>query len=123
MSPPAFHVPAAGANAVCAFSRRARGFGGFCARRVDARAVKHLTGGLFALFSKFGGFGLLGLGILGSSFLFAPPGNQPLDRRVTARGRQLSPEPVFPGKATGGSVIGCPLVDVVFRKAGEKGLE
>src|SRR4051812_21748555 len=59
-----FHVPAGSAAAVCAFSRSGEGSGGFGARRVAARAMKHLTGMLFALFSKFGGFGLLVLGIL-----------------------------------------------------------
>ena len=39
------------------------------------RIVKYLTQALFAFILKFGGLGLLALGILDSSFLFAPWGN------------------------------------------------
>ena len=41
--------------------------------------------GLFALVLKFGGLGLLVLGILDSSFLFAPWGNDLLVVAMTAR--------------------------------------
>jgi membrane protein YqaA with SNARE-associated domain len=118
-----YYVPAAAGETVCAFARRAKEFGGFGWRRVDARAMKHLTGILFGLFAKFGGFGLLVLGILDSSFLFAPLGNDVLVVALTARQRNLPLMLYYAGMSTVGSVFGCLLVDVVFRKAGEKGLE
>jgi membrane protein YqaA with SNARE-associated domain len=85
--------------------------------------MKHLTGVLFGLFAKSGGFGLLVLGILDSSFLFAPLGNDLLVVGLTARQRDLPRMLYYAGMSTVGSVLGCLLVDVVFRKAGEKGLE
>jgi membrane protein YqaA with SNARE-associated domain len=85
--------------------------------------MKHLTGVLLALFYKFGGFGLLVIGILDSSFLFAPLGNDLLVVALTARHRDLLQMFYYAAMSTIGSVIGCLLVDVVFRKAGEKGLE
>src|SRR6516225_5668510 len=60
----------------------------FGAQRVHPQAgpaMKHLTHVLLAIFWKFGGPGLLVLGILDSSFLFAPLGNDLLVVAVTAR--------------------------------------
>jgi membrane protein YqaA with SNARE-associated domain len=85
--------------------------------------MKHLTHILFAMFLKFGGLGLLVLGILDSSFLFAPLGNDLLVVSSTARHRDLGEMLYFAFMSTAGSVLGCILVDVIFRKAGEKGLE
>lgn len=66
-------------------------------------------------------FGLLALGILDSSFLFMPLGNDLLMIALTARhhGRVL----FYAVMAATGSVLGCLLVDVVCRRGGEKGLE
>ncbi len=68
---------------------------------------------------------MLLLGILDSSFLFAPLGNDLLVVAMTAH-----PSPAMPGllyyagMSTIGSVLGCLLVDVILRHAaGEKGLE
>src|SRR3954453_9044425 len=85
--------------------------------------MKHLTQVLLALFWKFGGPGLLVLGILDSSFLFAPLGNDLLVVALTARKHSIPLMLYYAGMSTIGSVLGCLLVDVVFRKAGEKGLE
>jgi membrane protein YqaA with SNARE-associated domain len=85
--------------------------------------MKHLTQVLLALFWKFGGLGLLVLGILDSSFLFAPLGNDLLVVALSARKHSIPLTLYYAGMSTIGSVLGCLLVDVVFRKAGEKGLE
>lgn len=85
--------------------------------------MKHLTQVLFVLFVKFGGLGLLVLGILDSSFLFAPLGNDLLIIALTARHHSIPGMLYYAGMSTIGSVLGCLLVDLVLRKAGEKGLE
>src|ERR1700680_4718216 len=77
---------------------------------------------LFAVFIRLGGFGLLILGILDSSFLlFLPLGNDLLMVALTARNHSMLP--LFAGMATAGSVLGCSLTDWIARKGGEKGLE
>jgi membrane protein YqaA with SNARE-associated domain len=85
--------------------------------------MKHLGQVLIAAVWKFGGFGLLVLGILDSSFLFAPLGNDLLVVAMTARHRSIPLMLYYAAMSTVGSVLGCLLVDLVFRKAGEKGLE
>src|SRR5438552_2704270 len=85
--------------------------------------MKHLAQVLFALFGKFGGMGLLVLGILDSSFIFAPLGNDLLVVALTARQRSLPGMLYYAAMSTIGSVLGCLLVDVVMRGPGEKGLE
>jgi membrane protein YqaA with SNARE-associated domain len=85
--------------------------------------MKHLTQVLLALFWKFGGPGLLVLGILDSSFLFAPLGNDLLVIAMTAHKRSIPHMLYYAAMSTIGSVIGCLLVDLVSRTAGEKGLE
>lgn len=85
--------------------------------------MKHLGGGLFALFWKFGGIGLLVLGILDSSFLFAPLGNDLLVVAMSAGYHSVARMLYYAFMSTVGSVLGCLLVDLVMRKAGEKGLE
>jgi membrane protein DedA with SNARE-associated domain len=67
-----------------------------------------------------GGFGLLTLGILDSSFLFMPLGNDLLIVAMTAR--RHSGMLYYAAMASAGSVLGCVLLDLVFRKGGEEGL-
>jgi membrane protein YqaA with SNARE-associated domain len=85
--------------------------------------MKHLTRLLFAFFWHLGGPGLLLLGILDSSFLFAPLGNDLLVVAMTAHYRSVPGMLYYAGMSTIGSVLGCLLVDVILRRAGEKGLE
>ncbi|PWU09989.1 MAG: hypothetical protein C5B51_05170 [Terriglobia bacterium] len=85
--------------------------------------MKHLTQVLMAFFWSFGGIGLLVLGILDSSFLFAPLGNDLLVVAMTARQRNAPEMLYYAAMSTIGSVLGCLLVDVPFRRAGEAGLE
>src|SRR5215813_2250545 len=76
---------------------------------------------LFAIFIRLGGLGLVLLGVLDSSFLFMPLGNDLLVVALTVRSHRMLP--LFAILATGGSVLGTLLVDWVSRKRGEKGLE
>src|SRR2546425_48451 len=76
---------------------------------------------LFAIFIRLGGLGLLILGVLDSSFLFLPFGNDLLVLALTARRHAMLP--FFAAMATAGSVLGCWLLDKVARKRGEEGLE
>src|SRR5712691_865650 len=80
-----------------------------------------IIGHLFAIFIRLGGFGLLILGVLDSSFLFMPLGNDLLIVALTARQHKMLP--IFTAMATTGSVLGCWLVDGIARKGGEEGLE
>src|SRR5258705_10913325 len=75
---------------------------------------------LFAIFIHLGGLGLLILGILDSSFLFVPLGNDLLLVALVARDRRMLLP--YAALATAGSVIGCLLIDWVSRKGGEEGL-
>jgi membrane protein YqaA with SNARE-associated domain len=85
--------------------------------------MKHITHALLVFFWHFGGIGLLVLGILDSSFLFAPLGNDLLVVAASARSHSVPLMLYYAGMSTVGSVLGCLLVDVVFRRAGERGLE
>jgi membrane protein YqaA with SNARE-associated domain len=85
--------------------------------------MKHVSRALLAFFWHFGGPGLLVLGILDSSFLFAPLGNDLLVVAMSARYHSWAKMLYYAGMSTIGSVLGCLLVDLVLRKAGEKGLE
>lgn len=76
---------------------------------------------LFGVFVSLGGFGLLILGILDSSFLVMPLGNDLLIIALTARNHARLPW--YVAMATGGSVIGCFIIDLISRKGGEQGLE
>ena len=78
---------------------------------------------LFALVLKFGGPGLLVLGILDSSFLFAPLGNDLLVVALTARHPGIFNMFYYAAMSTVGSVLGCLLIDIVLRPVGAKGLE
>lgn len=68
-----------------------------------------------------GGFGLLIMGVLDSSFLVLPLGNDLLIIALTAR--QHTKLFYYAGMATVGSVAGCFILDLVSRRGGEKGLE
>jgi membrane protein YqaA with SNARE-associated domain len=85
--------------------------------------MKHVSAVLLGFFWKFGGIGLLVLGILDSSFLFAPLGNDLLVVAMSARYHSVGRMLYYAAMSTVGSVLGCLLVDVVMRTAGEKGLE
>jgi membrane protein YqaA with SNARE-associated domain len=85
--------------------------------------MKHIARLLFAFFWHLGGPGLLLLGILDSSFLFAPLGNDLLVVAMTAHYHSVPRMLYYAGMSTIGSVLGCLLVDVMLRRAGEKGLE
>lgn len=76
---------------------------------------------LFQVFLRLGAFGLLAMGVLDSSFLFMPLGNDVLIVAMTAH--QPDRMLLFAAMATAGSVLGCLLVDWISRKGGEKGLE
>lgn len=75
---------------------------------------------LYLLFSHLGGFGLLLLGVLDSSFLFLPLGNDLLIVALTAQHRNRWPYYVMMSAA--GSTLGCFAMDLVSRKGGEEGL-
>ncbi|MGI8991276.1 MAG: VTT domain-containing protein [Bryobacteraceae bacterium] len=83
--------------------------------------MKGLLAHLALFFASLGGFGLLLLGILDSSFLFMPLGNDLLVVALTAQNHGRMPYYAF--MATVGSVVGCFITDWVSRKGGEKGLE
>jgi len=74
----------------------------------------------FGIAAKLGGFGLILMGILDSSFLFVPLGNDLLMLGLTTQhhSRML----YYAVMAAVGSSAGCFLVDVLARKGGEQGL-
>jgi membrane protein YqaA with SNARE-associated domain len=74
-----------------------------------------------SVFLSFGALGLVVLGILDSSFLFLPFGNDLLLVILVARdhSRML----LYAAAASLGSATGIYLLDIVTRKGGEKGLE
>lgn len=72
-------------------------------------------------FLHLGFFGLLGMGILDSSILFLPFGNDLLVVALTAR--QPHRFWLYALGATAGSLMGCTITDFLSRKVGEKGLE
>ena len=85
--------------------------------------MQHFTHALIAFFWHLGGPGLLLLGILDSSFLFAPLGNDLLVVALTAHYHSVPLMLYYAGMSTVGSVLGCLLVDLLLRPAGEHGLE
>jgi membrane protein YqaA with SNARE-associated domain len=76
---------------------------------------------LFFLVGKFGGLGLLAMGVLDSSFLFMPFGNDLLVVGLSAR--YPARMPYYAAMAAVGSMLGCLTVDWASRKGGAKGLE
>jgi membrane protein YqaA with SNARE-associated domain len=83
--------------------------------------LKHFLNHLYILFSHHGAVGLLILGILDSSFLFLPLGNDLLVIALSSRKHILIP--YYAVLAAAGSVCGCFTLDVLFRAGGEKELE
>jgi membrane protein YqaA with SNARE-associated domain len=83
--------------------------------------VHAIVAHLFAIFLKLGPFGLLILGVLDSSFLVLPFGNDLLLVALTARDHGKLP--LYAIVATAGSVLGCALIDIIARKGGEEGLK
>jgi membrane protein YqaA with SNARE-associated domain len=79
--------------------------------------------GLFALVLKFGGLGLLVLGILDSSFLFAPWGNDLLLVALTVRHPTGAFMFYYCAMSAFGSVLGCLVIDLTLRPLGAHGLE
>jgi membrane protein YqaA with SNARE-associated domain len=76
---------------------------------------------LFAFFLHLGAFGLVILGILDSSFLFLPFGNDILLVVLAARHHEFLP--LYVMAASLGSAAGVLLLDLVCRKGGEEGLK
>ena len=76
---------------------------------------------LYQILAHLNGFGLFILGVLDSSFLFLPFGNDLL--LVTLTAREHTRLPYFAVMATAGSLLGCFITDVISRKGGEAGLE
>lgn len=72
---------------------------------------------------RLGGWGLLLLGILDSSYLFAPWGNDLLVVAMTVRNPNVAHMLYYAFMSTAGSVLGCLLIDVTLRPLGAKGLE
>ena len=78
---------------------------------------------VFVLVLRFGGPGLLVLGILDSSYLFAPWGNDLLVVAMTAQKPHVWTMLYYAAMSTIGSVLGCLLIDLTLRPLGAKGLE
>ena len=83
--------------------------------------MKSFVRHLYLIIFHLGGFGLIVVGILDSSFLVMPLGNDLLVVAMTARKHALLP--YYASMAAAGSVLGCVLLDYVSRAGGEKGLE
>lgn len=78
---------------------------------------------LFSVFLHLGISGLLIVGILDSSFLFMPLGNDLLVVAMAAKAGGLLMALFYAAGATAGSVLGCLILDVVARKGERAGLE
>ena len=76
---------------------------------------------VFVILIHLGGLGQFILGVLDSSFLFMPLGNDLLMVALSVRNHKLML--YYAAMATVGSILGCLLLDVVVRKHGEEGLE
>lgn len=85
--------------------------------------MKHLSSLLVAVIWKLGGAGLLLLGVLDSSFLVAPLGNDLLVIAMTSHNRDVMHMLYYSFMSSVGSVLGVALIDVVVRGLGEAGLE
>ena len=85
--------------------------------------MKHIAAVLIGVVWKLGGFGLLILGILDSSFLVAPLGNDLLVIAMTARSHSTGRMLYFALMSSAGSVLGVVLIDLLVRRLGEAGLE
>lgn len=78
---------------------------------------------LFTILLHLGGVGLLLLGILDSSYLVAPWGNDLLLVALTSRHPRWLYMVYLAAMSTVGSALGCLLLDLTMRPLGEKGLE
>jgi len=78
---------------------------------------------VYTLVMKSGGIGLLVLGILDSSYLFAPWGNDLMMVALVAQNPHVGKMLYYAIMSTAGSVVGCLLLDWTLRPLGEKGLE
>jgi membrane protein YqaA with SNARE-associated domain len=85
--------------------------------------MKQFAGRLFVLFLQFGGLGQFALGVLDSSFLVMPLGNDLLMVALAARHHSFLRMTYYAAMATAGSVVGCLIMDIVCRKGGEELLE
>lgn len=85
--------------------------------------MEHVASVLFALFWKLGGPGLLILGILDSSFLVAPLGNDLLVVAMTSYNRDWAHVLYYSFMSSAGSVLGVMLIDLAVRRLGEAGIE
>ena len=83
--------------------------------------MTHLVHHIYLVFRHLGGFGLLSVSFLDSSFLFFPLGNDLLIVGMTSRRPFMIAYYVL--MATAGSVLGCLTVDSLSRTGGEKALE
>jgi membrane protein YqaA with SNARE-associated domain len=92
-------------------------------KRVLPMMMKHIAAVLIGVIWKLGGFGLLILGILDSSFLVAPLGNDLLVVAMTARRHSVGHMLYYALMSSVGSVLGVMLIDLVVRRLGEEGLE
>lgn len=75
----------------------------------------------YMLLAHLGGLGLIVLGVLDSSFLFVPFGNDLLVVALSAR--HHASMPYYALMAAAGSCLGCALTSEIGRKGGEKGLD
>jgi membrane protein YqaA with SNARE-associated domain len=85
--------------------------------------MRSLAAAIFAFVLKFGGLGLLVIGIFDSSYLFAPLGNDLLLVALTARRPEFLRMLYYAAMSTAGSVLGSLVLDVTIRQLGAKGLE
>ena len=72
---------------------------------------------------RLGFFGLLLVGVLDSSFLFMPLGNDLLVVAMAANAHGLPKALLYALVAAAGSLIGCAIMDIIGRKGGKAGLE
>ena len=86
-------------------------------------ALSSWAAAIFAFFRRLGGLGLFLLGILDSSFLFLPFGNDLLLIALVSSGRSSYAWIFYVLMSSLGSLFGVLLVDVIMRKMGEEGLE
>jgi membrane protein YqaA with SNARE-associated domain len=78
---------------------------------------------IFRMFRGLGGFGLFLMGVLDSSFLFLPFGNDLLLIAMVTADRDSLQWIFYVIMSATGSVVGVLLVDLIMRKAGEEGLQ
>jgi membrane protein DedA with SNARE-associated domain len=83
--------------------------------------VNAIVSFLFSLLRYLGAFGLVIVGVLDSSFLFLPLGNDLLVLVMSASAPGKLP--YYAAMATLGSALGCLFIDWISRKGGEDGLK